>query len=107
MGDPKIRNQPKINPRGLERWRETLGNPVRKAWCRRYLRWIGAERLRAMGYELDELLASVDSTPTRMRGTGADLLRIPYSMLYASLELDQVRNRLRALRDRPAIHPHL
>jgi hypothetical protein len=31
-----------------------MAGPLRQAWCRRYLRWLGAERLALMGYDHDE-----------------------------------------------------
>ena len=59
----------------LERWRQTLNNPVRKAWCRRYLRWIGRDRLAVMGYDLDGLIADLDSLPASYRRVGSDVGR--------------------------------
>jgi hypothetical protein len=60
----------------LTKWQETLNNPVRKAWCRRYLRWIGRERLELMGYDLDALLADVARVPTSTQRLGDDLLQV-------------------------------
>jgi sulfotransferase family protein len=51
----------------LEKWQGVLGTPLRRAWCRRYLRWIGDERLRVMGYDLDELLGGLARLPVRPR----------------------------------------
>lgn len=59
----------------LQRWRQTLNNPVRKAWCRRYLRWIGRDRLAVMGYDLDGLIADLDSLPASYRRIGSDVGR--------------------------------
>lgn len=59
----------------LERWRLILNNPVRKAWCRRYLRWIGRDRLAVMGYDLDRLIADLDSLPASYRQVGSDVGR--------------------------------
>jgi Sulfotransferase family len=60
----------------LGKWRETINNPLRKAWCRRYLRWIGRERLTLMGYDLDELLDEVDRVPSTADRIGDDLLQV-------------------------------
>lgn len=35
-----------------ERWKQTLANPIRRRWCARYLKWLGEERMAAMGYDL-------------------------------------------------------
>ena len=59
----------------LTRWRQTLNNPVRKSWCRRYLRWIGRDRLAVMGYDLDDLIADLDSLPASYRRVGSDVGR--------------------------------
>ena len=40
-----------VSADSVDRWKATIGSPVRKAWCRRYLDWIGDERLAAMGYD--------------------------------------------------------
>jgi hypothetical protein len=47
----------------LQKWRTTLANPLRKEAARRYLSWIGKERLSIMGYEGDHLLAELDGIP--------------------------------------------
>ena len=31
----------------VDKWRRTLANPIRKEWCRRYLRFLGADRLKS------------------------------------------------------------
>ncbi len=51
--------------RCLVKWRAHLGTPVRRHWARRYLRWVGPERLGLMGYDIDELLSELDRLPLR------------------------------------------
>lgn len=51
----------------LGRWAQTMGNPLRCAWARRYVRWIGSERLAVMGYDLDGILAEIDAIPFGVR----------------------------------------
>jgi hypothetical protein len=65
----------KVSSESLEGWRRTLNNPVRKAWCRRYLRWIGRDRLAVMGYDLGTLIAELDSLPVSYRRVGSDVGR--------------------------------
>ncbi len=64
----------------LEKWKQAFTNPFRKAWARAYLRWIGPERLRVMGYDLAEILHELDAIPTRWRGTAGDALRHLYGL---------------------------
>lgn len=59
----------------LDKWRATMANPIRKSWCRRYVRWLGAERLAQMGYDRDELLDQVASIRAGARHVESDLPR--------------------------------
>ena len=68
----------RVSTEPLEKWKNTLVNPIRKAWCRRYLRWIGAERLALMGYDFNELLAELDSVSPSLRWLGSDIRNIGY-----------------------------
>jgi hypothetical protein len=76
LGDRDGARSEAVSAEPLERWKRTLSNPVRKAWCRRYLAWIGRERLAVMGYELDELLHDLEAVPTTSRMTFSDLYRL-------------------------------
>jgi hypothetical protein len=68
------RRYTEVSSEPLGKWRRTLGNPIRVAWCRRYLRWIGRDRLEVMGYDLDRLLSELDAIETRPDGTLHDSL---------------------------------
>ncbi len=57
-----------------------LDQPICKAWWRRYLRWIGAERLAFMGYDFRELLAEPSFVPTSLRWLGLDMRNIGYGL---------------------------
>ncbi len=60
MGDPTgVERYAAISDEPLLRWRATLSNPLRREWARRWLRWIGAERLAIMGYDLDTILGEL------------------------------------------------
>ncbi|MGH2715883.1 MAG: sulfotransferase family protein [Thermoleophilaceae bacterium] len=81
-GDPfGVKQYSSLSTEPLGKWRETLNNPVRKAWCRRYLRWLGRDRLEVMGYDLDELRAQLDEAPSSTAGTGADCARLASALL--------------------------
>ena len=73
LGDPTgVVNYSAISQEPLRKWRGTINNPVRREWARRYLRWIGRERLEVMGYELDTLLSELDAAPITRDGVAAD-----------------------------------
>lgn len=63
----------------LEKRRRTLINPVRVAWCRRYLHWVGRERLETMGYDLDLLLGELDEIGTGRQNVGRDCLDLGHA----------------------------
>ena len=73
MGDPTgVKNYREVDTAPLEKWKTTINNPLRKMWCRRYLRWLGEERLKIMGYDLNELLRELDSTRMSLRNVVSD-----------------------------------
>jgi Sulfotransferase family len=74
MGDPTGRRRYSTlsaEPQG--KWKKTLANPIRRTWCRRYLRYLGRDRLATMGYDLDEMLAELDGQPFSADDLLADL----------------------------------
>jgi len=76
-GDPTgVENYKTIDVAPLEKWKATLNNPLRKAWCRRYLQWIGQERLMIMGYDLPELSRDLDSAEMSSRNVLTDCFRM-------------------------------
>lgn len=84
----------------VAQWRTVLANPVRQAWCRRYLRWLGRERLAVMGYDLSELLAELDSLPRSGRFVVSDAVRVPYDYAYRTLELGMAGRSARRIAQR-------
>jgi hypothetical protein len=90
----------------LERWRQTLNNPVRKAWCRRYLHWIGRDRLAVMGYDLDGLIADLDSLPTTYRHIGSDVGRGCWGLIRDLSEPRILGQKLSKLPEWNRIHVH-
>ena len=79
MGDPTgVEHYHELSTEPVEKWKRTLRSPVRKRWARDYLRWIGAERLAVMGYDLDGLLEELDGVPMRARGSVSDIARGTY-----------------------------
>lgn len=71
--------KPNLDPDGRspsnEGKRMVLGNPFRKSWCRRYLTWIGQERLSGIGYDLETLLSELDDIPPSLRFLPSDSIR--------------------------------
>ena len=77
----------------LEKWKAQMANPLRKAWAKRYLRWIGAERLAIMGYDLEALLAEVDAIPLKLRSTASDARHVAAAKLHQPVRRLALRGR--------------
>jgi len=81
MKDPTgITRYSQVSSEPLSKWTYVFNNPFRIVWARRYLDWIGEERLSRMGYELPELHAELDALETGWRGVPGDLLRSGYGI---------------------------
>ncbi len=77
MGDPVgVKTYTTLSAEPAEKWKATLANPLRKEWCRRYLRFLGNERLATMGYDGAELLEQINRQPTTMASFVPDLGRL-------------------------------
>ena len=64
----------------LTKWKQTIHNPLRRAWCRRYLDWIGPQRLEVMGYDHAQLQQELAATTVGPSGLAGDSVRTAESM---------------------------
>ncbi|HYW91995.1 MAG TPA: sulfotransferase [Gammaproteobacteria bacterium] len=97
MGDPTGASRySAISAGSVDAWREAFDTPLRRRWGRRYLRWLGRERLEAMGYDLAKLEEAL-SGPPRIRPVRecSDALRMTLGTIYGSADLPAVRRVLR------------
>ena len=107
MGDPTGRfTYRSLSTEPLEKWKHTLGNPIRRAWCRRYLRWVGADRLATMGYDLAELLEALDGMPLTGRFLWSDVANVTWGTAARWIEPWILNEKWEALRhgQRPPVH---
>lgn len=108
MGDPTgTKNYDRISAKPLNKWRASLRNPIRKAWCKSYLSWLGQDRLASIGYDQHELLQDLKSTRFSLKRIGGDMARITYGFFYQFLELRLLQDKLKQLPHLKDIHPHL
>jgi hypothetical protein len=70
LGDPPTAGRNVLDRGRAQAWRESLDSPLRRAWCRRYLHWLGQERLALMGYDLKQLVDELNA------GSGMNPLRL-------------------------------
>jgi hypothetical protein len=107
MGDPTgTERYQTVSKEPLDKWKYTLANPVRKVWCRRYLRWIGRHRLATMGYDLNELVSELDSIPSSAGSVGSDMVRIVYGTIYTWGEPTIFSDKLRRVTRAWSVHVH-
>lgn len=66
----------------VNRWTATMKNPLRKSWCREYLRWLGPLRCASMGYDFDELARTVEDLPVDTSDIRSDVVHRVYGRGY-------------------------
>lgn len=95
MGDPTGINQyDELNKETLEKWKLTLNNPFRKWWCRRYLHWLGHERLQMMGYDLNGLIQELNSSKSTFHNLISDIAWTIYGFIYCFIEIPALKYKL-------------
>lgn len=82
----------------LDKWRNTLNTVVRKRWARSYISWIGAERLRVMGYDARAIQEDLASLRTKSVGV-RDLWWQVHGSLNRMFEINVMRGKMRAWRN--------
>jgi hypothetical protein len=93
MGDPTgIKRYSALSSEPQEKWKETLANPLRKEWCRRYLRFLGEERLALMGYDGRQILRELDAQAISTKHLIGDLGRMISDVAKEPIRI-QVRRR--------------
>jgi hypothetical protein len=96
MGDPTGRKQYSAlssEPEG--KWRETLANPIRREWARRYLRFLGPERIATMGYDQGRMLAELDALPLTFDSVLGDAGRMVADLAKEPIRVRTRRRRIR------------
>ena len=107
MGDKSgVRTYEAVSAAPLENWKRSIASPVRKAWCRRYLHWIGDERLAMMGYDLAEIMTELDAIPTRFATAGDDAGLMMKSVLWSLAEPRVMRSKIARLPEFGRIYSH-
>jgi hypothetical protein len=96
-----------ISSEPLEKWKKTLASPIRIAWCRRYLNWIGRERLAVIGYDFDSLMAELAAIPAKYDRIGSDAVRAVLGIVYCATEPRIAAHKAKLLTSWHRVHAHL
>ncbi|WP_118830242.1 sulfotransferase family protein [Salinibacter ruber] len=62
MGDPTLNseNLRKIVKKGEYEWVKEIKNILRKKWAKKYIKWIGKNRMQAMGYKFEKTCSKIE-----------------------------------------------
>lgn len=100
MGDPTgAKEYQAVSTAPIEKWKSVINNPLRKMWCKRYLRWLGKERLNTMGYELESLLKEVDACKNSFRDLASDIFMFAYGAVYCAVDVASLKDKIRKMRE--------
>lgn len=79
MGDPTgTADYDGLATEPLGKWKTVLNNPLRKAWCRRYLKSFGAEDWALIGYDRAAMLSELDGVGSTTHHLLSDLRRLAW-----------------------------
>lgn len=94
MGDKTgVRAYADVTCARQETWPQVFATPLRRRWARRYLHWLGEERLALMGYSQSALRAALEAEPMTLRHIAPDVARMSYGALDRRLNLTVLRAR--------------
>lgn len=85
----------------LDEWQTHYNSPVRRLWARRYLDWVGDDRLRLMGYDRADLLGQIAGQ--RGGRIFSDAVRAVYGSLYVRVNTSILDHRASSLLGRRPI----
>lgn len=92
MGDKTgTKEYDQISSNSVTKWKDVLNNPLRKYWAKRYLRWLGSDNLRLMGYDMDHLLKEVSDAPFTCKYCMSDIFRMIYGLLFHAFDIAVLR----------------
>ena len=98
MGDGNAKSQPFLSEDSISKWLLTFNNSFRKRWAKRYLGWIGNDRLRIMGYDKDKILSDLERIPNNNKKIVADWATCAVNQAAKWFELRLIRSRMRSVK---------
>ncbi len=80
-----------VSMSSAESWKSVMANPYRKFWGKKYLNWIGREKLESMGYDINTLQDELREIPTTHHHFLSDIVRAFYGKLYNRFCIEDIR----------------
>lgn len=106
MGDPiGTYKYSSVKNDSEDKWKSTLASPVRKLWCRNYLKWIGEKRLGIMGYNLEHLLKELDDIPVEYKFIFIDIVRLIYGEINVFFGIEDILVNIRKIFSNKKLYP--
>jgi hypothetical protein len=96
----------KLSKEPLDKWKSQIGNPVRRAWCYKYLEWIDGTRLSIMGYDINELQNQLSTVRMSPRFIVSDMGRMIFGYFFNLFNLSNVWTKIRMIRKGKRIYPY-
>jgi len=98
MGDPTgVSAYKRLDLEPIEKWKSVLSNPIRKSWAKRYIEWLGENRLKIMGYDLETLKEDIHTANYTTRYMAVDMMKIIREHAFKWIEPYILLDKLRTL----------
>ncbi|MBC8453854.1 sulfotransferase [PVC group bacterium] len=83
-----------VSADSIDAWHHVLNSPIRKSWAKKYLNWIGNERIEFMGYDINILLSQIETIPSAFSLIPSDFIHSIYGGAYRYFPLNVLRSNL-------------
>jgi hypothetical protein len=74
VGDPNQGTYGHISKESINKWKSVISNPYRKVMAKKYLKWLGKDRLSVMGYDYDILVEDLKRVSITKKHVFSDIL---------------------------------
>ncbi len=107
MGDPVgVLEYSHLSAEPLTKWKTTINSAYRRYTSRRYLEWLGRERLANIGYDLDKLLEDLGGGPPNYLGAIRDAAWHCAGNVKALFEFSLIKSKARSMRQGRTMYGH-
>ena len=76
LGDKNISLYSSLSDKPIIKWKNVICNPYRKRWCKKYLNFIGQQRLQTIGYDINSLMSDLDNNSYSLKYMYLDIVYI-------------------------------
>lgn len=106
MGDPKRHVAGRAVSAQSTDWRKRPVSILRKWWMRRYIHWLGSERMSVMGYDFEAFSSELEALPISWRTFPRDLVQMSLAPAYRFVSPPLLRRKWNGLIRGRSFHVH-